>query len=430
MLQAMLAGVASIKAQQTRMNVIGNNLANINTTAYKGSRVTFQDMMSQTIRGATRPSNGLGGINPTQIGLGVTVSGTDVDNNQGSLNATNRPTDLAIQGSGYFLLSNGQNISYTRDGGFNLDMNGNLVNRATGQRLLGWPANALGEIDPTTTIDKDSSALVIPIGSLHSVQQTTKATFSGNLNSGAVSTDSLISQVTVYDGLGQPHLISVKFSNHQVPALGTPPAGAASSWDWQAYDGEAATGNLIGDSSMASNLRLYFDGSGKMVTPAGSFNIKVPGTNGATSVPIGLDFGTINQLATDSQVNPTAQNGFPPGTLTSFSIGADGLITGIFSNGLTRSLGQIAMCDFPNANGLERIGSNLWRESDNSGQAITGTPRSGSRGSLSAGFLEQSNIDVGNEFSDLIVTQRGFQANTKVVTTVDEMMQDLINMKR
>lgn len=411
------------------MNVIGNNLANINTTAYKGSRVTFQDMIAQTIRGATRPGNGLGGIDPIQLGLGVTIGDTNLNAAQGSLSATNRPTDLAIQGDGFFIVSNGNEMSYTRDGAFNLDANGDVVSASTGQKLLGWPANALGQVDPTIQIQK-SDAINIPVGVLKSVQQTTQATFSGNLDASATSLDTLTTQVTVYDGLGDAHLVSIQFKNHQVPATGTPPPGATSSWDWSAWEGQPGTGTAIGDSTTAGNASLYFDSKGAMITPLGSFNIVVPASNGATGLPINLEFTKISQLSTVSQVNPTGQNGFPPGSLSSFSIGADGLITGNFSNGLTRVLGQIALCVFPNPGGLERIGNNMWRGTDNSGLPVTGSARSGSRGSISAGFLEQSNVDVGNEFSDLIVTQRGFQANTKVVTTVDEMMQDLINMKR
>lgn len=429
MLQAMLAGVASIKAQQTRMNVIGNNLANINTTAYKSSRVTFQDMIAQTIRGATRPGNGLGGIDPTQIGLGVTIGDTNVDDEQGSLNATNRGTDLAVQGNGLFLVSNGYEISYTRDGAFDLDANGDLVSASTGQKLLGWPANTLGAIDPTGQI-QPTDALNIPVGVLKSVQQTTLASFSGNLDASAGLTDNLVTQVTVYDGLGNAHLVSIQFANHAVPPSGTPPSGATSSWEWTAYEGQVGTGTPIGSSTSAGNSSLYFDANGGLLTPAGSFNVTVPSTNGATALPVTLDFDKITQLSTSSQVNPTGQNGFPPGSLSSFTIGADGVITGNFSNGLSRLLGQIALTVFPNPGGLERIGSNMWRSTDNSGLPVTGSPRSGSRGTITAGFLEQSNVDVGNEFSDLIVTQRGFQANTKVVTTVDEMMQDLINMKR
>jgi flagellar hook protein FlgE len=427
----MLAGVASIKAQQTRMNVIGNNLANINTTAFKSSRVTFQDMINQTVRGATRPDNGggLGGVDPTQLGLGVTIGVTEVNQEQGSLNATNRPTDLAIQGPGFFMVSDGDQISFTRDGGFNLDANGDLVASATGQKLLGWPADAVGHIDSTKQI-KPTDNINIPVGVLKAVQQTTQVTFSGNLSAVSAPADTLSTQVTVYDGLGNSHLLTIQYSNHQVPPSAGGPAGTTSSWDWAAFEGSAATGTPIGSSATAGNSRLYFDATGQLLTPTGSFNVTVPAANGATSVPISMDFSRISQLNTSSQVNPTGQNGFPPGSLSSFSIGADGVVTGNFSNGLNRVLGQIAMSVFPNPGGLERIGSNLWRSTDNSGLAVTGPPRDGSMGAISAGFLEQSNVDVGNEFSDLIVTQRGFQANTKIVTTVDEMMQDLINMKR
>ncbi|HXH61807.1 MAG TPA: flagellar hook-basal body complex protein, partial [Fimbriimonadaceae bacterium] len=138
----------------------------------------------------------------------------------------------------------------------------------------------------------------------------------------------------------------------------------------------------------------------------------------------------VSQLAAEMQVNASNQNGFAPGSLSSFNVGPDGIITGLYTNGLTRPLGQISMAVFPNANGLERLGNNLWRDTDNSGIPVIGAPRSGGRGSINSGFLEQSNVDIGNEFTDLIITQRGFQANTKVVTTVDEMLQDLINMKR
>lgn len=429
MLQAMLAGVASIKAQQTRMNVIGNNLANINTTSYKSSRVTFQDMIAQTLQGATRPGTGIGGVDPIQIGLGTTIGATGVNEQQGSLSATNNPTDLAIQGNGFFLVSNGSTISYTRDGSFTLDSNGDLVGSATGQKVLGWQANALGQIDSTAQVSA-TDAINIPIGALKTVQQTTQASFSGNLDAGAASTATLTTQVTVYDGLGDPHQISIQFSNHQVPPAGTPPPGTTASWDWTAWEGQPGTGTPIGDSSTAGNDLMYFDANGKLLTPNTNFNITVPASNGATPLQISMDFGNVSQLSTSSAVNPTGQNGFPPGSLSSFNIGADGLISGNFSNGLNRVLGQIALSVFPNPGGMERVGDNMWRASDNSGLAVTGAPRSGSLGSISAGFLEQSNVDVGNEFSDLIVTQRGFQANTKVVTTVDQMMQDLIDMKR
>ena len=431
MLQALLAGVASIKSQQTRMNVIGNNLANVNTIAYKGSRVTFQDMLAQTVRGAQRPNAGRGGTNAIQYGLGVLVAGTDTNNEQGSLNATNRPTDLAIQGNGYFMVSNGDRLAYTRDGGFDLDASGDLVHRATGERVMGWKADSLGTIDSSTPIGRTSS-LNIPLGSLNAVQVTSRVSYAGNLSGDATPTDAWTAQVRTYDSLGGAHDLTIQYTNRQVPAIGTPPAGATSSWDWNVYEGSVATGTLLGGSNTAGNVPLYFNNNGQAIAPAsGVLNqITVGSSNGAPSFPVQMDFAQITQLKGQTQVNAKDQNGFPPGSLSGFSVGNDGVVTGLFTNGLTRPLGQVAMSIFSNPQGLERMGNNLWRATDNSGIPVTGQANNGGRGQISSGFLEQSNVDIGNEFTDLIVTQRGFQANTKVVTTVDEMLQDLINMKR
>lgn len=416
MLQAMLAGVASIKAQQTRMNVIGNNLANVNTTAYKGSRVTFQDMLAQTVRGASRPTAALGGTNAIQFGLGVLVAGTDISQEQGSLNATNRPTDFAIQGNGFFLVSNGDRLAYTRDGSFDLDAAGDLVHRATGERLMGWTADpATGEIDTNRPVSPNS-ALTVPIGARTAVQETTNISWAGNLDSRAFTTPGTAttsSIVRVYDSLGGSHDITVTLTE----------TATANEWDWSiAGDGittATGSGTLTFD---PSNGRLLTGSPGAItVTPAAA--------SGVPAFNIDMDFN-VSQLATEMQVQASSQNGFEPGSLSSFSVNPDGVVVGLYTNGLTRPLGQIAMAIFPNPNGLERQGSNLWRNTDNSGIPVVGTPRSGGRGQVNSGFIEQSNVDIGNEFTELIVTQRGFQANTRVVTTVDEMLQDLINMKR
>jgi flagellar hook protein FlgE len=434
MLQAMLSSVASVKAQQTKMNVIGNNLANVNTTAYKGSRVTFADMMSQTIRGASRPTTNRGGVNPLQYGLGVAVSSSDINIEQGALNQTNRVTDLAIQGSGYFMTSNAERAAFTRDGGFELDASGTLVQRATGERVLGWTADASGILDTTQPV-APSSYINVPVGQLNTVQVTSSTTWSGNLAARAVPTDEVLSQVRVYDSLGSPHDLTVRMFNHQVPALAGGPAGTFSSWDWQVFEGSPATGTLLATNATPGNERMYFGNTGNRLTSlAPGVNNKVTVTPGvpATFAPFSVDlaFSNVTQLDGTSQLNAINQNGFPPGGLQSFSISQDGVITGIFTNGLTRPIAQIAMANFSNPQGLERNGLNQFIQTDNSGFPLVGSPRSGGRGVVSAGFLEQSNIDIGNEFTDLIITQRGFQANTKVVTTVDEMLQDLINMKR
>ncbi len=418
MLQALLAGVASIKAQQTRMNVIGNNLANVNTTAFKSSRVTFQDMIAQTIRGASRPGQGLGGTNPIQFGLGVLVSGTDTNNEQGSLSATNRPGDLAIQGNGYFMVSNGDSTFYTRDGAFDLDANGDLVQRATGQRVMGWTADSNGVIDSTKPLDA-SSGINVPVGQLSAVQVTSNITMAGNLKGNAPSTDSWTTTVRIYDALGSPHDITLKFDNRQDDTT-----TGGFTYDWSASEGTT----VIGSSTTTGNAKLIFDKTGKLTNPTALGKITVQ--PGPSQFDVNIDFSHISGLSTDSQVQASSQNGFPPGSLQSYSIANDGTVVGIFTNGLTRPLGQVAMAIFPNPAGLERVGSNEWRQTDNSGIAVVGAPQAGGRGGVNSGFLEQSNVDIGSEFTDLIVTQRGFQANTRVVTTVDEMLQDLLSMKR
>ena len=430
----MLSGVASIKAQQSRMNVIGDNLANVNTTAFKSSTVTFAEMMSQTTRTASGATAGRGGVNPIQYGLGVSVAATDVNESQGALNQTNRQTDLAIQGNGYFVTSNSQRMGYTRDGSLQVDSSGNLVQASTGERILGWKADTFGNIDPTKALNA-TDYVQIP-NSLNSVQVSSKAIWAGNLNAGALPSDTVTTSVRVYDALGGPHDLNLVMTNHQNPAAGaTPPAGATSSFDWQVWEGPVGTGNMVGSSATSGNERMYFDSTGKRVTalPVGTDNtVLVAPTSGTAYAPftVKMNFDSISQLNGTSQVNATDQDGFAPGALQTYSISQDGVITGIFTNGLTRPIAQIAMASFTNPEGLERAGNNMFMESDNSGKAQLGIPRTGSRGTLSTGFLEQSNVDIGSEFTDLIVTQRGFQANTKVVTTVDEMLQDLISMKR
>ena len=418
MLQAMLAGVASIKAQQTRMNVIGNNLANVNTTAYKGSRITFQDMISQTVRGATRPTDTLGGQNPMQFGLGVLVAGTDVNQEQGSLNATNRPTDLSIQGNGMFLVGNGDRIAYTRDGAFDMDALGFLVHRATGERMLGWSADATtGDIDTNLPVTATASSLQIPIGQRTAVQQTSAVTWAGNLDSREFTQAglrSVNSVVRVFDSVGSEHELTLTITETATP----------NQWSW-------GMAGINGTTVTGSGTLTFDPATGRLSggTP-GNVTVTPPAASGVPAFPVSLDFSALSQLATEMQVQAANQNGFAPGSLSSFTIGTDGIITGLYTNGLTRPLAQIAMGIFSNPNGLERMGSNLWRATDNSGVPVIGQPRTGGRGYVSAGFLEQSNVDIGNEFTDMIVTQRGFQANTRVVTTVDEMLQDLINIKR
>ena len=412
----MLSGVASIKAQQSRMNVISDNLANVNTTAFKGSRVSFQEMMAQTISGGTGPGTNVGGTNPLQYGMGVTVGSTDVNHAQGSLEATNRPTDLAIEGNGFFMVSNGERTAYTRDGGFTLDSRGDLVQRNSGERVVGWTANALGEIDKTAA---PTAGINIPLGSLTATQATTNVSMTGNLDSAAAATETWTQTVRVYDSTGASHDLTVKFSNRTSPVTGGP-TDAASSWDWEVSE----AGTVLGNSAGTGNAPIYFNASGKNIAPTALSTV----TLGTTA--ISMNFNNVSSVAADSQVVLKDQNGYAPGSLESISIGKDGKISGIFTNGMTKTLAQVATAVFTNPGGLERIGGNLYRTTTNSGVANVGAPNENGHGSVSSGYLESSNVDMSQEFTDLIVTQRGFQANTKIVNTVDEMLQELMQLKR
>lgn len=426
MLQALLAGVASIKAHQTRMNVIGNNLANVNTTAFKASRATFQDMIWQTVRGGYGPNGSQGGQNPLQFGLGVIVGGTAADLSQGSLNATNRRTDLAIQGNGYLVVSDGSGMSYTRDGSLDIDSTGDLVMRTTGQRVLGWMANSAGVVDTNAPLDPNSY-VTLPLNSISSAQVTSLARLSGNLDSNPAAGDpDPATSMIVFDSLGASHKIDLKFTNRSTPPQGTAPAGATSSWEWTAAEGATSVGSF----SSTGNERLYFDTNGVLLNPTALGNLTIPASGAANAFDVDLNFSGMTQRDAGSNPQMIGQDGYPTGSLEDFAIAPNGMITGIFTNGMTRRLGQVAMATFTNPGGLERMGNNLFRGTDNSGIAEIGEAGDGGRGIMNSGFLEQSNVDISQEFTDLIVTQRGFQANTRVVTTVDEMLQDLINIKR
>lgn len=405
MFQAMFSSISSIKAHQVRMGVVGNNIANLNTTGFKSGRVNFQEMLSQTLRGATRPSGGLGGTNPMQVGLGTQVGSIDTILEQGSLQATNRVTDLAIQGNGFFGVSNGRRIVYTRDGNFDIDANGTLVHKATGEKLVGWMPNAAGQIDTTEPLGTQS-VIVIPVGKTVAGQATTSAAFKGNL---ALDGNSWTTSLMVYDAVGAPHDMRLQFNR-------------ISGSEWQVtytVDGGAAT--AVGN--------VEFDGNGQIISGASPSITFAPG-NGAPDVSMTLDLSRLTQLATSSSVEPITQNGYPPGILEQMTISPDGVINGVFSNGLNLPIARVALAAFNNPAGLERIGNNLFRESANSGVPNLGTAQTGGRGAISSGYLEMSNADIGNEFTNLIVTQRGFQANTRIVSTVDEMLQDVLQMKR
>ena len=441
MMRSMYAGVSGLKTHQTRMDVIGNNIANVNTTGFKASRVTFKEMLSQTLSGAKAPQGNRGGMNPQQVGLGVSLGSIDTNLVQGNLQSTGLGTDLAIQGNGFFVVNNGTQNFYTRAGALTLDENGNLVNASNGYIMQGWLANN-GIIDTNSPL----TGIRIPIGDTMAPQASTEAVFAGNLN--AADRVEWTATIDIYDSQGQKHTLTLKFThtgNDTDNDNGNDTVND-NEWNWTAtidgatlVDSNDESGGSNDDSGVSNDDpgvsneitgTIIFGGDGKVVEVTGNtFDInfnndteKITGFN--------LDLFAVTQMAGDNTLDGLYADGYAMGSLESFSIDNGGVITGSYSNGLTKAIGQIAVANFSNAGGLTRVGDTLFAESQNSGIAQIGAAGTAGRGRISAGTLEMSNVDLAEQFTDMITTQRGFQANSRIITTADEMLQDMVNLKR
>ena len=434
MIQAMYAGISGMKAFKSDLDVIGNNIANVNTTGFKASRATFKDMLSQTLSGATGPSSGRGGVNPSQIGLGVTLGSIDVNNEEGPMQSTGRQSDLAIEGDGYFAFSDGSGVIYSRDGALTTDAQNNLVAASNGLKLLGWAADpATGVIDTSEAVGINSG-IQIPVGKLSTAQQTSKVDLSGNLNASQSMSDPVNLTFNVYDSLGTSHKLSVNFTKQaNTPVLdgsgqpvmknGVPVEEATWKYDIFCPDVDPAvavsTGNVTFNEGGHSNL----DSVPISLTLANPNGSKQP-------LDIAVGMKGLGEADAASSAAMSSQDGLQYGTLSTYSIDLNGLISGAFTNGSTRSLGQLAVAQFNNPAGLTKTGNNMLAESPNSGNASIGLPTVGGRGGISAGFLEGSNVDLANEFANMIIAQRGFQANSRIITTSDEVLQELVQLKR
>ncbi|MEN6358109.1 MAG: flagellar hook protein FlgE [Armatimonadota bacterium] len=423
MIQAMYSGITGMKAFKTQLDVIGNNIANVNTTAYKAESISFQETLTQTIKGASAPTSDNGGINPSQVGLGVAVGTINIDNSQGNKTATGKDTDLAVDGNGYFVLGNSDSVAYTRDGSFALDSQYNLVSSSSGMKVLGWQADLnTGVLDTSKAVASDSG-IKIPVGGLSLAQQTSKVTLAGNLDASAADNTEYKMQFDVYDSLGVTHQVHVKFKKLPVDETVTP-AVKPSTWGYEVTSpdvtGTITSGNIAFDDKGYSTLDTI-NLSMTLATPDGSKDPLVASIN----------VGDLSQLdATTSSVNMSYQDGLALGTLESYGIDSSGTIVGTFTNGSSRTLGQIALAGFNNPAGLDRVGNNLVMESPNSGNAIIGVPGTNGIGTVSSGYLEASNVDLANEFANMITAQRGFQANSRIITTSDEVLQELVSLKR
>jgi flagellar hook protein FlgE len=407
MMRSMLLAIAALRNHQIYMDVVSSNISNVNTTGYKGSRVSFQELFNQTIRGASAPRDGMGGLNPVQLGLGVALGGVDTLFTQGSLQDTGKVTDLAIQGDGFFVLNGGSGFVYARDGNLDVGLDGTLQSLSSGMKVMGWSADADGNIDTAQAL----GTIQIPFGQ-SMARATNEMVLRGNLDAQAAVGNTVTATVSVYDSLGVLHAVDIAYTKT-----------SANHWSWAASDTDP-------DVAVNGAGNILFDDDGSYSTTNPAMTISMTCTNGAANSTVNLNLGNLTQLMGTSNVSASSQDGLPPGSLTTFSVSEGGEIVGVFSNGLNRTLGQIALAKFLNPGGLLKMGQSLYAPSANSGLAQVGLPGQDGRGQVAAGYLEMSNVELAKEFTSMIIAQRGFQANSRVITTSDEMLQDLVNLKR
>ena len=411
MLRSLYSGISGLRQHQTMMDVVGNNIANVNTAGFKASNVVFEDTMSQMLRAAGAPQGTEGGTNPAQVGLGVRLGSISTNFAQGSAQTTGKATDLMIQGDGFFAVQDAGETLYTRDGSFSFDENGDLITSG-GAKVQGWMATN-GVVNANAPL----TSLSLPTGTVMPPVMTSTGGFKGNLPSDVAVGTTISQSEKQYDAQGNAH--DVTYTLKKLTASGT-----TDSWSVAAtIDGVAAT---------TSATQLDFNNAnGTMTAPAAtgtpptrSFSLTAPwGT-------VTMDVTGVSEYGGNNTFGLTSNNGASAGTLTGFTITPDGTLNGQFSNGMKQALGQIAIATFNNPVGLEKVGGSEYRTTANSGTPDIGTAGVGGRGTIANNMLEMSNVDLSSEFTNLIIAQRGFQANSKVITTSDDILQTLVDLKR
>jgi flagellar hook protein FlgE len=429
MLRSMFSAISGLRAHQTKMDVVGNNIANVNTVGYKSQTTVFEDTLSQLLRNGSAPTADSAGTNPAQVGLGVKVASVATNFSQGSTQNTGRSTDFMISGDGFFMTKAGSETTYTRAGSFDFDGVGNLVT-ADGAVLQGWTADPTGAINTNGPVGN----LAIPYGQVIDPEETTASSVAGNLSSEALSTDAPVqTQATMYDSLGNAHQVTYVFQK----------TATANEWKLNVLDQNGTSLLPLNTATPPAPILVdvTFNAAGVMTSPStatspapvdGKFTFDPTAKFPSWAGPVTVDLSAVTQFggkSTATTTTPAAGAGSALGTLESFSLGGDGTITGTYSNGLKKSLGQLALATFANPSGLTKAGNSSFRVGNNSGNPLVGVAGTGGRGTLTAGALEMSNVDLSEEFTGLIVAQRGFQANSKVITTSDEILQTLVNMK-
>ena len=520
MMRSLYSAVSGLKGHQTRMDVIGNNVANVNTTGFKSSRTTFADTLSQTLSSASAGTDTLGGTNPKQIGLGVGVASIDTIFTDGNTQSTGKNTDLALSGNGLFVVKNGNQTYYTRDGAFEFDADGNYVLPSSGLKVQGW----VNETTDNSTVNTTGSVTDIQVqsGKAMAASESTEAVYSNNLNAstpvitsytfstttngattsytrtavGTYITASAAQPVTLnfsdgtqqtvtsgtytighslpqttafdyYDSLGGKHTATVllektNLSGNTVTYTdenGNSVTDTATAWvvslanqsvdedDGSTTDYDMTTFTIAFDTdgveragTLSASETLTADANSTVtstVTPIGAGNTSVATSimkaahtspSGSSTNTMTLDFNGVTQYAGTNTINADP-DGYAAGTLSSIAVDSSGIITGTYTNGVKRAEAQVAVAQFTNASGLEKTGNSLYQQSNNSGTANVKTA-SDLGVKITPSALEMSNVNIADQFTDMIVTQRGFQSNSKIITVDDELLETVINMKR
>ena len=417
-------GLSGLNAAAKNLDVIGNNVANSNTTGFKGSVANFGDVFAASLGGG-------GGV---QVGIGTSLASVAQQFSQGNITVTNNPLDIAINGKGFFRMSGNGTISYSRNGQFAVDKLGNIVDSA-GMNLTGFTAPN-GKIIPGVLTNLQLSTADLP------PTATTKITVGANLSAndkimsaaGFIATDpttfNFSTATSVIDSLGQAHTVTLYFNKDSVDTVAN-----QSTWIEHVY----LDGNDIDAAPSSGTTTLIFDGAGKPVLVGGppavagdNLDKVVPSAvlnNGASDLLLTMNYGEMTQFGSGYGVNKLDQNGFGAGQLSGYSIGGDGTILGRYNNGQTQTLGQVVLANFSNTQGLNPLGESKWAETTTSGAALVGAPGSASLGSLQSAAREDSNVDLTAELVNMITAQRIYQANAQSIKTQDAVMQTLVNMR-
>jgi flagellar hook protein FlgE len=416
--------LTGLEADSTALNTIANDLANMETTAFKGQAVNFSDLFYQQIGSA-------GSGDPIQVGAGVQVSSIETAFSQGSIESTGNATDVALNGNGFFVVDNGGVDDYTRDGNFSLDSNGNLI-AANGNQVLGYPA-----VNGVVNTNAPLAPIQIPVGAVEQPQATTTLNITANLDATSTVGATFPSQITVYDSLGVSHVATVTYAETGVNTWSYSVALPAT--DFTSGVSVPVTGTMTFNSS--GNLVSVKQGAGATTAvgtgPGQVSSIPLAFTglaDGAANLNMGwslLGSGgtpTLSQVAAASAVSATTQNGYTSGQYQSFNIGSDGTVTATYSNGQQQNIGQLALANAPNLQGLQLLGNGDYAATLASGTPTVSFSGADGLGTLQDGALEESNVNISAEFSDLIIAQRAFEANSKAVTTFDTVTQETINM--